>query len=95
MQLNHPPTFERELDEDPEYTYYENSVEDVFFRSMESLQLLATELSTLKDRQDDERVVLERVYDYVLRDSVYDLSTRACFQSALFALQASTGRGEE
>jgi len=87
MHLTHTLTPDRETEEDPEYGYCEETKADVMHRSLEKLQLLASEL-----RGDGTPAqAIERVCDYVVHDAVYADSTRSIFQTALERLRRRAG----
>ena len=87
MHLTQNITLRREMDEDPEYGFREETEADVMLMSFEKLQLLAVELRGCgADPQ-----AIERVCDYVVRDRVYDDSTRSLFQSTLEIIRHRAG----
>ena len=68
----------REL-EDPEYNLCESVELDKASFSIDHLQLLLTELDSLRATKADDKLMLQCVCDYVLHDPIYTDSTRAWF----------------
>lgn len=83
MHLTQNITLRREMDEDPEYGFREETEADRLLMSFENLQLLAVEL---RERGNYPQAI-ERVCDYVVRDPVYADSTRSLFRSTLEGLR--------
>jgi hypothetical protein len=83
MHLTQNITLRREMDEDPEYGFREETEVDVMHLSLEKLQLLACELRGCGTHPQ----AIERVCDYVVHDPVYADSTRSIFQSTLELLR--------
>ena len=77
----------REMDEDPEYGFREETEADAVLMSLEKLQLLAVELRGGGGGSQ----AIERVCDYVVRDPVYADSTRSFFRSALAVIRGRAG----
>ena len=87
MRPNHHLTLPRELDEDPEYGFREETEADRLLMSFENLQLLVADLHECKGPA----LAIERVCDYVVRDPVYADSTRSLFRSTLETLRSRVG----
>lgn len=65
--------------EDPEYNLCESVELDKASFSIDHLQLLLSELGSLRASQADDKLMLQCVCDYVLHDPIYTDSTRAWF----------------
>jgi hypothetical protein len=87
MHLTQDITLRREMDEDPEYGFREETDADRLLMSFETLQLLVAELRESKGPS----LAIERVCDYVVRDPVYADSTRSLFRSTLETLRRRAG----
>lgn len=87
MHLSHHITSPREMDEDPEYGFREETDADRLLMSFENLQLLAVELRECQGPS----LAIERVCYYVVRDPVYADSTRSLFRSTLEILRQRAG----
>jgi hypothetical protein len=87
MHLTQDITLRREMDEDPEYGFREETDADRLLMSFENLQLLVAELRECKGPS----LAIERVCDYVVRDPVYADSTRSLFRSTLETLRRRAG----
>jgi hypothetical protein len=87
MNLTQDITLRREMDEDPEYGFREETDADRLLMSLENLQLLVAELRECPGPS----LAIERVCDYVVRDPVYADSTRSLFRSTLQALRDRAG----
>jgi len=87
MHLIQNITLRREMDEDPEYGFREETEADVMLMSLEKLQLLAVELRGCGANPQ----AIEHVCDYVVRDPVYADSTRSLFRSTLEILRNRAG----
>ena len=83
MHLTHTISPGREVEEDPEYGFCEETAADVMHQSLEKLQLLACELRGGGTHPQ----AIERVCDYVVHDPVYADSTRSIFRSTLELLR--------
>jgi hypothetical protein len=84
-------TLRREMDEDPEYGFREETEADVVLMSHEKLQLLAVELRGCGACAQAIEHVCDYVCDYVVRDPVYADSTRSLFRSTLEILRNRAG----
>ena len=87
MHLTQNITLRREMDEDPEYGFREETEVDVTLMSLEKLQLLVVELRACGACPQ----AMERVCDYVVHDRVYADSTRSLFQSTLEIIRHRAG----
>ena len=87
MRLTYDITLCREMDEDPEYGFREETEADVVLMSLEKLQLLAVELRRCGARSQ----AIEHVCEYVVRDPVYADSTRSLFRSTLEVIRSRAG----
>jgi hypothetical protein len=87
MHLTQNITLGREMDEDPEYGFREETEADVVLMSFEKLQLLAVELRGCGACPQ----AIEHVCDYVVRDPVYADSTRSLFRSTLEIIRNRAG----
>jgi len=87
MHLTQNITPRREMDEDPEYGFCEETEADVMLMSLEKLQLLAVELRGCAANPQ----AIEHVCDYVVRDPVYADSTRSLFRSTLEIIRRRVG----
>ena len=87
MRLTPHLTLHREMDEDPEYGFREETDADRLLMSFENLQLLVAELRESKGPS----LAIERGCDYVVRDPMYADSTRSLFRSTLELLRSQAG----